>query len=207
GAEALEDDTGGNNRILRWSKPDPKRESGLVARLRGLEERIECPVISVRRGAGRIHGLNVDAGVLLHQVDARARSLDLVADRRRHRNTTVLSSTEIGHDVVLRTILLNQLDHDVVDRLKAARVSVWQPTRHVQDVVARPGLRLGGEGYQRLVASKTVDLDLDLFLRRPLLDQCVGRLVGVRYKMVPKPYRELAGRMRDLDERSCNHCR
>src|SRR5262249_26456630 len=149
---------------------DAKRKSGLVARLRGLEERIEYPVIGLRRGARRIHGLNVDARVLLHQVDARARSLDLVADRRGHRKPTAFRSTEISHDVVHRTILLDELGHDVVDRLKATRVSVWQPTRHVQDVVARPGLRLGRDGYQRLVAGKTVDLDLDLFLRRPLLD-------------------------------------
>src|SRR6202790_1187356 len=91
----MEDRAGGYNRILRRAEPDPERESGLLARLRGREEGIERPVVRFRRCAGGVHRLDVDAGVPLHQVDTRARTLELTADRGWHGNPVALGFTEI----------------------------------------------------------------------------------------------------------------
>ena len=62
GAEGLEDGAGRIDRVRRRAEPDPEREAGLVAGLGGLEERVERPAVRLGRRAGRIHGLDVDAG-------------------------------------------------------------------------------------------------------------------------------------------------
>jgi hypothetical protein len=61
--------------------------------------------------------------------------------------------------------------------------------------MARLGLRLGRAGQQQLVALRgdEIDLDLDLLLGGPFVDQRLGRIVGVGYPMVPESQRELAG--------------
>ena len=137
--------------------------------LRGLEHGIERPGVRLRRAAGRIHRLHIDAGELLHQVDARARALDLAADGRRHREPLAVEPREIFDRRVDLAVLLGQLGHDVVDRLETAGVRLRLPGREREDVVAGTRLRLGGDGEQVLVALRgdVVDRDFDLILLRP----------------------------------------
>src|SRR5262249_12004374 len=116
-AKALEECARGANRVFRRTKPNAEGESGLVTCLRRLEKCVHRPTISLGWVAARVHGSNVDAGVLLHQVDPRARRLNLVANRRPHRKPVALRSAEIGRSVVHRAILLNQVGHQIVDWL------------------------------------------------------------------------------------------
>src|SRR4029450_2312324 len=95
GAEGLEERAGGIDRVGRLPEADPEREAGLVAGFGGLQEGVDGPALGLRRGAGRIQCLDIDAGVLLHEIDARARSLDLAADRRRYREPGALTAAEI----------------------------------------------------------------------------------------------------------------
>jgi hypothetical protein len=166
-----------------------------------LEERIERPIFGLGRGAGWVQGLNVDASMLLQEVDARAGPLDLIADRCRHGEPMAFGAAEVGDDVVDWAVVFDELGHHVVDGLEALRIVMRQPARHVDDVMACPGLRLRGKRQQRLVARVAVDLDLDLLLLRPLLDQRVGSLVRARHEMIPESERELAGRVRRAHER------
>ena len=80
GAEGMEERAGGIDGVGGLAKADAEREAALVAGLRRLQEGVQRPVIGLGRGAGRIHRLHVDAGVLFHQVDAGAGALDLAAD-------------------------------------------------------------------------------------------------------------------------------
>src|SRR5205807_8292968 len=70
-------------------------------------------------------------------------------------------------------------------------------------IMSRFRLRFGRYRQQELVALRgdVVDLDVDLLLRRPFLDQRLGCAVGARHPMVPKTDRELAGGMRTADMR------
>src|SRR6185436_4401626 len=63
-----------------------------------------------------------------------------------------------------------------------------QPGGHGENVVTGLGLILGGTGEKQLVALRrdVVDLDFDLFLVRPLLDECGRRLVCFGNPVVPQ---------------------
>ena len=160
---------------------------------------------------GRIQGLHVDAGVLLHHVDARARPLDVGAGGGRHREPMSVRVAEIRDRVVDGAVLLDQRPHDVVDRRQVLGVLVRPPGAQRQDVVARFRLRLHGSRHQQLLALRgdVVDLDVDLLLRRPLLDERPGRGVGARHPMVPQADGELAGSVGGPDEwsRDCGRGR
>ncbi|TMJ46463.1 MAG: hypothetical protein E6G84_14350 [Alphaproteobacteria bacterium] len=207
--ERVEDRARSIHRIRRCAEPDAEREAGLLARLGRLEKRLERPVLGLRRRAGRIHGLHIDAGMLFHQVDARARPLDLAADRGRHRDPTALGLAEIFDRGIHGAILLDQRLHDVVDRFELVGMVRRQPSGKGEDVVAGLGLGFGGDRQQKLLSlgRNVVDQNLDLFLGRPLLDQRLRRVVGARHPMVPKADREPAGRMRAPDVRHCNQRR
>ena len=209
GPERVEDRARSIHRIRRCAEPDAEREAGLLARLGRLEKRLERPVLGLRRRAGRIHGLHIDAGMLFHQVDARARPLDLAADRGRHRDPTALGLAEIFDRGIDRAVLLDQRLHDVVDRFELVGMVRRQPSGKGEDVVAGLGLGFGGDRQQKLLSlgRNVVDQNLDLFLGRPLLDQRLRRVVGARHPMVPKADREPAGRMRAPDVRHCNQRR
>jgi len=58
-----------------------------------------------------------------------------------------------------------------------------------------PDLALRGDGQQQLItlAGDEVDLDLDLFLVGPLVDELAERIVGARHPMVPETDIEFAG--------------
>ena len=187
----------------------PNESAGLVAGFGRLQEGVDGPAVGLRGRSGRIHRLHVDAGVLLHEVDARARSLDLAADGRRHGEPGALVLAEILDGAVDRAILLDQRLHDVVDGLQVQRLVLRPPGRHGQDVVAGFRLRLGGDGQQVLEALRgdVVDLHLDLLLGRPFLNQGFRGLVGAGHPVVPEADRELAGGVGGAHERGGNHRR
>ena len=75
------------------------------------------------------------------------------------------------------------------------------PGRERQDVVTAARLRLGGDRQELLVALRrdVVDRDLDLFLRRPFLDERGAGVVGARHPVIPEADRELAGGVSTAD--------
>ena len=99
-------------------------EAGLVALLGGDEEGVPGPAVG-RLGrllAGRIHGKDVDAGVLLHEVEAAACRQEQGAADAGHRQPFAL---RLGQVLVLRadrTVAGEHLGHDVVDRLEGGCV-------------------------------------------------------------------------------------
>ena len=199
--EAVEERTRGVDVVGGLAKPDAERVSSLLAGLRGLEEGLIRPAIRFRRGAGRIERRHVDAGMLLHQVDARARALDLRADGRRHGEPVAVGLAEIGHGVVHGAVLLDQRLHDVVQRHEALCISLRPPGREREDVVTGARLRFRRDGHQVLVALRrnVVDRDFDLFLLGPFTGDRFRGLVGARDPVIPETDRELAGGMRAAD--------
>ena len=170
GAERLEDRAGGIDRLSSVvPRPMPNGSPALwqASAAFSMASSVQPSAFGAR--AGRIHRQHVDAGVLLHQVDARARALDLAADGRRHGDPLAVGLAEVLDRRVDRAVLLDQLRHDVVDRLQVAGMVRRLPGRERQDVVARLRLRLGGDGQQVLVALRgdVVDLNLDLLLLAP----------------------------------------
>jgi hypothetical protein len=101
--------------------------------------------------AGRIHRLHVDAGVLLHQVDARAGPLDLAADAGG--NGEPLAAALPRYLTVPLTSPFCLMSGSMTSfTARADRLRVRPPGRHREDVVAGLRLRLGGDGQQVLVA-------------------------------------------------------
>ena len=157
---------------------------------------------------------HVDAGVLLHQIDARARALDLAADGGRHRDPAAVRACEIFDRRIDLAVELDQLGHDVVDRLEMVGVRLRLPGREGEDVVPGSRLRFGGDGQQVLVALRgdVVDRDLDLVLLAPFLAQRLRGIVGAGHPMVPEADRQLAGgvgaaHIRHRDRRGGGGCR
>jgi hypothetical protein len=145
--------------------------------------------------------LDVDAGMLLQEIDARARPLDLAADTGRHGDPSVVGAGEIFDGFVDGAVLLDQLRHDIVDGLQALRATMRLPTRERHDVMAGPRLLLGGDGQEVLVTLRgdVVDLHLDLVLRPPFLAQRRRCIVGARHPVVPEAHVELAAGLRMAD--------
>ena len=175
-----------------------------MAGFRGLQEGVEVPVVGLGCAACWIHRLNVDVGVLLQKIDARARSLDLAAGRRGYGKPFAVDLAEVFDRVVDRAVGLDQVAHDVVDRHELIGVARRQPGVDRQNVVSRLCLRFRGSRQQQLVAVRrdVVDLDFDFFLFGPLLDEGFRGLVRVRNPVIPESDRELACGVGAADERS-----
>src|SRR4029450_5088910 len=75
----LEEGAGGIDVVAGLAETDAEGNAALLTGFRSLQEGVQVPVVGLWRAARRIHGLNVNAGVLLHQGDARAGALDLAA--------------------------------------------------------------------------------------------------------------------------------
>ena len=156
-----------------------------------------------------IHGQDVDAGVLLQQVDARAGPLDLAADAGGDGEPLVVGAREILDG---RVHLAMRLISSAMTSSTGSRLLAWSarlPGREGEDVVARLGLRFGGDGQQVLVTLRgdVVDLQVDLVLGAPFLAQGLGGVVAAGHPVVPEHDRQLAGRMRGAHERRGNHRR
>jgi hypothetical protein len=105
------------------------------------------------------------------------------------------------------TVLADQLAHDVVDGLEKLGVVGGSPASEGQNVVPGLGLGFGLLRQQQLVALRgdVVDLHLDSFARRPLLDQQCAGGVGPWHPMIPQAYRQLARGMSTSDIGHRNH--
>src|SRR5262249_61199205 len=89
----------------------------------GRHECIECSVFGLRRSTGRVHGLNVNAGVLLHKIDARTRSLDLAPDGGWHCDPMARRFGKVLDGRMDGAVLPDQRSHDVIDRLQEPALS------------------------------------------------------------------------------------
>ena len=100
-----------------------------------------------------------------------------------------LARAEILDRGVDLAVLLDEIAHDVVDRLELLGVALRLPGREGQDVVAGLRLRFGGDGQQVLVALRgdVVDLDLDLLLLAPLLVSALVTLLAPGTQWSQKP--------------------
>src|SRR5262249_2694209 len=124
--------------------PMPKGNPALWQASAALSIASKVQASAFRGAAAGIHAPHVDAGMLLHQVDARARSLDLAADGRRYREPGAVGAGEVFDGGVHRAVLLDELGHDLVDRLEVLGVRLRLPGREGENVVAGARLRLGG---------------------------------------------------------------
>src|SRR5258708_18326686 len=80
-AKGEEECAGRVDGIAGCTESNPERKAALLAGFGRLEERIRRPVVRFGRCAGRIHRLDVNIGVLLHQVDPGAGPFYLAPDR------------------------------------------------------------------------------------------------------------------------------
>ena len=209
GAVGMEDRPDRVDRVRRRAETNAERVAALVAVLGRLQERVECPGIGLGWCAGRIHRLDVDPGQVLQVVDARARTLDLAADRGRHGEPLAVDLAEIFDRGVDGAVVLDQLIHEVVDRDQLIGIARRQEGVLRENVVTRLRLRFGRGGQQQLVALRgdEVDLDVDLFLVGPFLDQRLGGAVGVGHPMVPEAHGQLARGVSAANEGSGDECR
>jgi len=139
--------------------------AGLEELLGGDDQRLPVPLLGLRSGGlvHRVHRLDVDAGVLLEELEAHARRLDLGAGDGGYRDPLAAGlAQEFGRGRHL-AVGLDQRIHHVVERLELLRVRERVPGGMRQDVVAGARLRLGGDGQHVLVAlgGDVVDLDVD----------------------------------------------
>ena len=70
-------------------------------------------------------------------------------------------------------------------------MGVRPPRRHRKNVVSSFRLRFGSDGQKEFVAlaRDVIDLNLDLFLLSPFVDEIGRSLVGTGYPVVPETYR------------------
>jgi hypothetical protein len=102
--------------VGRRAETDAEGMTALVTGFGRLEERVVRPGIRLGRCARRVHGLHVDAGEVLHEVDARARPLDLAAYRGGHAQPLAVDLAEILDGAIDRAVQLDQRLHDIVHR-------------------------------------------------------------------------------------------
>jgi hypothetical protein len=100
-----------------------------------------------------------------------------------------LDLAQILDGAVDLAVLLDEVVHHIVDRLQLVGVCLRLPGRERQDVVARLGLRLRGDGDEVLVALRgdVVDLNLDLLLSaHSSVRDCVALLApGTQWSQKP----------------------
>jgi hypothetical protein len=141
--------------------------------------------------------------MLLHQIDAGTRPLDLAAGSRGHREPLSARLAQVFDRLVHGAVLLDQGLHHIADRLKQPGILGRLPGWERENVVTAAGLRLGGDRQEVLVTLRrdVVDRDLDLFLRRPFFDDRSAGFVGAGHPVIPEADRELAGGVSTADIR------
>ena len=94
-----------------------------------------------------------------------------------------------------RTVLLDELADDVVERLERVGVDADIPIAVRHDVVTGAGLRLGGGGELVLLAlpGDVIDSHLDAVLRAPFAAKRRQRVVGSGHPMIPHAKRQYPG--------------
>ncbi len=157
----------------------------------------------VFRFVGREHVLQIDAGVLLVEIEARLARLDLTADRGRNAAPGALDLGEILGDRTDRAVLFDELADHVVERLKHTLMDLNVPVAMRHDVVAGAGLRFGGGGQLVLLALRgdVIDMDFDFVLLAPFGADLVERLVGARAPSGPSNRGSIYRRRRRLERK------
>src|SRR5581483_12410277 len=118
----------------------------------------------VRRAAGGVERLHVDAGMLLHEVEARAGGEQQGAAGHGNAAPLALVFRQIFNGRIDRAVGGDHVLDDVVHRLERGAVLGGLPVGELHDVVAGLGLGLGGGREEELVAlgGDVVDLDVDV---------------------------------------------
>ena len=198
GAVGVEDRADPVGAVAGLTDGQTERMTGLEAFLRRLQEEIPGPLVDqfLVRGAAfvGIHLGQVEADGFLEDVDASDRGQgQRVGDCRRGDPVAVLLA-DIGHRCGGRAVTLDQLGPDVVGVFELGGMGRPVPARQGDHVVTGLRLRLGRRCDHQLVAlaGDVVDLDLDLFLRPPLVAQLGHRVVGAGNPMVPESHRHAA---------------
>jgi len=210
GTEGAEHRAGRIDGIAGLAHGKPDRRAGLEQLLGGLEIEVPVPAVDqvgIAVGVVRKYLGNVDAAVLLIEVDAGAARLDLAADGGGEAEPFPVGLGQIFSDRTDRAGLGDQgIDH-IVDRLEHVAVDLYLPGAVRHDVVAGARLRFGACGQDVLVALRrdVVDCHLDLVVIAPLVAQPGQRIVGTGDPMIPHPESELAGRMGMADIGGGNH--
>lgn len=156
-----------------------------------------------------VHLGDVKSHMLLEQVDAAAGSLDLAARRRRNRDPVSADLAEVLDQRRDRAVLCQQVFHHVVDRFEIVGLVGRPPRGKREHVVTRLRLGFGGDREQVLppLRRDIVDLDLDLFLRRPFVAHLREHVICAGDPVVPEADFELAGGMRGADIRAADRGR
>ena len=199
------------DRVRRLAHRQADREAGLVQLLRALEIEIPRPEVGlllvVLRLVVREHVAQVDAGMLLVEVEARLAGLHLAAHRGRNASPAALDLRQIFGDRADRAELLDHRVDDVVERLELVAMDTDVPVAVGHDVVAGAGLGFRGRSQLVLLTLRgdVVDMDFDLVLVAPFLGDLVEGLVGARNPVVPASHRDRAGGVgaADIWRRDC----
>jgi hypothetical protein len=130
---------------------------------------------------------------LIEMVGPGAWGLPRGLDTSRHRDPAAFLSADIFGAEQQLAVLFDQPGYQLVDRLEVIRLGGHVQIRHLQDVVARSGLRLGGGGQSELVtlAGNEVDGQIDFFPVGPLAAEFGERLIGAGNPVVPEANREV----------------
>ena len=169
--------------------------AGLLALFGRRQEGVPGPACVGGRLAGRVERLDVDAGMLLHQVEARAAAEQQRAPRHGDAQPFAFELAEILDRGIDRSVGCDDAFDDVVDGLERGVHLRRFPVGELHDVMAGPGRCFGRQGNQQLVglAGDEVDLHVDFFLVRPFLDDRGLDFVGARDPVIPKPDRQGSG--------------
>ena len=149
----------------------------------------------------RIHRLHVEIGELLQQADASAGRQRRGAPADRHRLPVLVHHPEILVGATQLAVLGDQPLHHIVHRIEAVGVLLHRPLVERIDVVPGLRLRLGGHGDVDLHADagEEVELDGDLVLLRPVIDQLLHGGIAGRNPVVPDREPQLACRAGGAD--------
>ena len=169
----------------------------------GAGEGFPIPLISRRasRVGRRPHGANVNAGMLLHQIETHASGLQLCAGHRGNGHPSATWLAQIfgrrGH----RAVFLGQVAHHIIHRFKHALVVAWLPGGEGHQIIAGARLRLGVDGQQNLVAvgCHGIHLHINAIGLAPFGAKLPHHHIAIGHPMVPEAAAERAARALGMD--------
>ncbi len=160
---------------------------------------IPIPVDDLRRVVfqfiGGKHLAQIDARMLLIEIEARAARFHLAADGGRYAAPGAFDLGEIFGHRADRAVLFDQAVHDIVERLEHVLVDADVPVAMRHDVVAGAGLGFGGRGQFVFFALRgdEIDLHFAIVLGAPFVAQLDQRVIGAGNPMVPHAERQRSG--------------
>ena len=169
----------------------------------GAGECLPIPLIGARasRVLRRPHGADINAGMLLHQVKTHASGLQLRAGNRGDRHPSACRLAQIfcrrGHGA----ILLSQVAHHIIHRLKHALVVARLPGGEGHQIIAGTRLRLGIDGQQDLVAVGCygIHLHVNAIGLAPFGAKLAHDYIAIGHPMVPEAAAQRTARALGMD--------